>query len=188
ARQHRFAPGVVALAQHFGIALGKEAVAQPFELGAQFGVVVDSAVEDHREAQRRIDHRLARGLAQIHDLQPAVPHGHRAGAMEAARIGAARGEVLSDAFDRPQVGGSIIETKFSSYATHENPYLYWEPLPFRRRSRKKRQRTRAFGSVTGPLNAKFRFPDRRGAVGVNGSMRGQSTFYRRTKPSRQVKF
>jgi len=45
--------------------------------------------------------------------------------MEAARIGAARSEVLSDAFDRPQVGGSIIETKFSSYATHENPYLYW---------------------------------------------------------------
>src|SRR5690606_41188585 len=144
-------------------------VAQPFELGAQFGVVVDGAVEDHREAQRRIDHRLARGLAQIHDLQPAVPHGHRAGAMEAARIGAARGEVLSDAFDRPQVGGSIIETKFSSYATHENPYLYWGAVVVSSQIAKKNANgPRAFGSVTGPRNAKVRFPDRRGAVGGKG--------------------
>ncbi len=39
--------------------------------------------------------------------------------METARIGTAGGEVLSDAFNRRQVSGSIIETKFSSYATHK---------------------------------------------------------------------
>src|SRR5690606_5466362 len=122
ARQQRFAPGVVTLEQHLGVAFGEEAITQPFELGAQFGVVVDGAVENHREAQRRIDHWLTRGFAQVHDLQPPMPHGHRPAAMKAAGVGAASGKVLRDAFDRPEVCGTIIETKFSSYATHENPY------------------------------------------------------------------
>jgi hypothetical protein len=39
--------------------------------------------------------------------------------METARIGAARSQVLSDAFNRSQIGRAVIEAKFSSYATHK---------------------------------------------------------------------
>ncbi|MNO99101.1 hypothetical protein D3C76_908660 [compost metagenome] len=42
------APGVIALEQHFGVAAGEEAVAEGFQLRAQFRVVVDGAVEHQR--------------------------------------------------------------------------------------------------------------------------------------------
>ncbi len=56
--QQGFAPGVVALEQHFGVAAGIEGVAQGFKLGAQFREVVDRAVERQGQAQLRVDHRL----------------------------------------------------------------------------------------------------------------------------------
>jgi hypothetical protein len=39
--------------------------------------------------------------------------------METARVGAARSQVLGDAFNRSQIGRAVIEAKFSSYATHK---------------------------------------------------------------------
>ena len=63
--------------QHLGIAFGEEAVAEVFQLCAQFGVVVDGAIEDHRQAESRIDHRLAGRLTQIHDLQASMAEGQR---------------------------------------------------------------------------------------------------------------
>ncbi len=110
---------MVALEQHFGIAFGKEAIAEVFQLCAQFGVVVDGAIEDHRQAESRIDHRLAGRLTQIHDLQASMAEGQRPLAVETARVRAACGQVLGDAFNRGQIGGAVIETKFSSYATHK---------------------------------------------------------------------
>ena len=38
---------------------------------------------------------------------------------ETARVRAACRQVLGDAFNRGQIGGAVIETKFSSYATHK---------------------------------------------------------------------
>ncbi|WP_256206640.1 hypothetical protein [Pseudomonas sp. BAY1663] len=48
-----------------------------------------------------------------------MAQGQRALAVEAARIGAASGQVLGDAFNRGQIGRLVVETKFSSYATHK---------------------------------------------------------------------
>jgi hypothetical protein len=39
--------------------------------------------------------------------------------VETAGGGAARSQVLSDAFNRSQIGRAVIEAKFSSYATHK---------------------------------------------------------------------
>ena len=47
------APLRPALEQHLGVARGGERVAEPLELGAQLAVVVDAAVEDDGEAERR---------------------------------------------------------------------------------------------------------------------------------------
>ncbi len=118
-RQQRFAPGMEALEQNFGIAFGEEAITQAFQLCAQFRVVVDGAIEDHRQAEGRVDHRLAGGLAQIHDLQTSMTQGKWALTMKTARVGAARSQMLGDAFNRSQIGRAVIETKFSSYATHK---------------------------------------------------------------------
>jgi len=48
-----------------------------------------------------------------------MTQGEWALAVETARVGAARSQVLSDAFNRSQIGRAVIETKFSSYATHK---------------------------------------------------------------------
>ena len=56
--QQRFAPGVIALEQNFGIATRIKAVAQGFKLGAQLGEVIDRAVEGQRQTQLAVDHRL----------------------------------------------------------------------------------------------------------------------------------
>jgi len=48
-----------------------------------------------------------------------MPQGKRALAMETASVGAARSQVLGDAFNRSQIGRAVIEAKFSSYATHK---------------------------------------------------------------------
>ena len=60
---------LVEVGDHLGVALGHEAMAAPLEAGAQLGVVVDLAVEDHRDrailvvdrliARREVDHPQA---------------------------------------------------------------------------------------------------------------------------------
>ena len=69
------APGVPGLGHHLGVAVGEEAIAQRFEFAAQLAVIVDAAVEDQGQAERRIAHRLRPALAQIDDLQPPVAEG-----------------------------------------------------------------------------------------------------------------
>ncbi|MNC31745.1 hypothetical protein D3C75_800770 [compost metagenome] len=102
--QQRRAPGVVALEQHLGVAVGPEAVAQGLQLLAQFGEVVDGAVESQRQAQGVVDHRLGRAVGQVHDFQAPVAEGDRALAMEAPGIRAAGCQVVGYALYRSQVG------------------------------------------------------------------------------------
>lgn len=65
--------------------------------------------EDHRQAEIVIDHRLARSLGEIHDLQPAMTERNGAAAMEAMGVRATRGEMVSDTFNGSQVGWLVIE-------------------------------------------------------------------------------
>ncbi|MCY1293388.1 hypothetical protein D9M70_426470 [compost metagenome] len=108
-RQQRGAPGVIALEQHLGVAVGMEAVAERLQFGAQFRVVVEGAVEGQGEAQVGVDHRLRRGVGQLHDLQPAVAEGDRGLGVEAPGVGAAGGHVVGDFFKRGQVGRLVVE-------------------------------------------------------------------------------
>lgn len=56
--------------QHLGVAIGVELVAQRLQFRAQqCPVVVDGAAEHQAQAQLVIDHRLAGGRRQVHDLQ-----------------------------------------------------------------------------------------------------------------------
>ncbi|MNJ60228.1 hypothetical protein D3C77_559460 [compost metagenome] len=101
---------MVALEQHFGVATGKEPVTEAFQLGAQFGVVVDGAVEHHRQAQVRCTHGLSGRLVEVHDLQAAMAEAQWPLAVEAARVGTARGEVVGDTGEGGEIRRLPIET------------------------------------------------------------------------------
>src|SRR3546814_7988175 len=55
-----------------GIAAGEEPVAAFLERRLQFLVIVDDAVEDERQPEFGIDHRLTRPVRQVDDAQAAV--------------------------------------------------------------------------------------------------------------------
>jgi hypothetical protein len=74
----------------FGVTLGVELVAQGLQLGDQFLVVVDLAVEDHHHRAIFIEQRLlARG--HVDDGQAPVAHAHAGLDVQAAFVGAAVG-------------------------------------------------------------------------------------------------
>ena len=62
------APGMPRLEEHLAVAVGEEAIAHALQLGAQFGIVIDAAVEDHHQAEVGIDHRLLGLVAEVDDL------------------------------------------------------------------------------------------------------------------------
>lgn len=104
---------MVPLQENFGVAAGEEPIAKAFQFATQFGVVVDGAIEHHGQAEIGIDHRLAGSFRQVHDLQPSMSEGDRTLGVEAPGVGATRGQVVGDAFDRCEVGCLVVETKLS---------------------------------------------------------------------------
>lgn len=68
----------VGLEEHFRVGVGEEAVAQAFEPSAQLTVVVEAPVEDGRDPQVGVGHRLGAALREVDDLQPAVAQGYGA--------------------------------------------------------------------------------------------------------------
>ncbi|KPZ06452.1 hypothetical protein ALO94_200981 [Pseudomonas syringae pv. spinaceae] len=111
--QHLCAPRVVALEQYLGVATGMELIAKAFQLGTQFGKVVDRTVEGHRQAKVAVDHRLRRAVRQVHDFQTAMPKGNRPLAMKPPRIRAARRQLMGNAFNSGKVRWLMVETKFT---------------------------------------------------------------------------
>ncbi len=117
--QHILAPGVISLEQDFGVTTGIKAITLGFQLGTQFRIVVDGAVEHHGQTQFRLDHGLARSFRQIHDLQPAMAQGDRPLAVEAPGIGSALFEAVGNALHHADGCGLLIETKLSGDAAHD---------------------------------------------------------------------
>src|SRR5690606_17919508 len=60
------------LEDHFRIAVREEAVASLLQDLSKLAVVVYAAVEDYRQPQLRIVHRLARALGQVDDRKPSM--------------------------------------------------------------------------------------------------------------------
>jgi len=108
--QQGFAPGVIALEQHFGVAAGIEGVAQGFEFLAQLREVINRAIERQGQPQSGIDHRLGGAVRQVHDFQASMAQGNRPLGLEAPRVRAAWRQVMGDALHCCQVGRLVIET------------------------------------------------------------------------------
>ena len=64
---------LVQVDENFGVGLGPETMALPFELGAELAEVVDLAVEDHADRPVLVRHRLIRRGGQVDDPQAAEP-------------------------------------------------------------------------------------------------------------------
>jgi hypothetical protein len=66
---------------HFGVGPAAEAMAEAFQFGAEAGVVVDLAVEDHHEAAAGREHRLVALGRQVEDRQAPESEAHAQGAV-----------------------------------------------------------------------------------------------------------
>ncbi|MNT38641.1 hypothetical protein D3C72_1748440 [compost metagenome] len=86
-----------------------EAVTQGEQFLAQFGVVVDGAVEHHGQSQFGVQHGLPGGFGEVHDLQPSMAQGDRSLAVQAPRVRAAGREVVGDSIEGGQIGRLFVE-------------------------------------------------------------------------------
>ena len=73
--QQAFAPLLIAVQQHLGVAAGGKHMAFFFQLGFQLLKIVDLAVEDHHHAAVFVVHGLCAAL-QVNDGQAAMAQGH----------------------------------------------------------------------------------------------------------------
>ena len=112
------APGVVRLGDHFGVAIGEEAVAAALKLVAKLAIIVDAAVEDEVEAELRVDQRLRRAGRQVDDLEPLVAEADAAAHQLSAGVGPAPLLAAHHRRDGAGIGDATPETNFSGYAAH----------------------------------------------------------------------
>ncbi len=102
--EHALAPLRPALEQHLGVGGGEEGVAGRLELRPQLAVVVDDPVEDDRQSERRVDHRLRAALGEVDDRQPPVGEAGAAVEPQAVAVGPARRQRLAHPQQRGAVG------------------------------------------------------------------------------------
>jgi hypothetical protein len=88
------------------------------QFGAQFGVVVDTAVEDDGEPEIGVGHRLGRLLGKVDDAQAPVPEGDASLRMYPASVRPARGERFHHPPDGGRIGECAFGSDFSGNSTH----------------------------------------------------------------------
>jgi hypothetical protein len=112
------APGVIGLDHDFGVAGREEIVALGLEFGAQFGIVVDAAIEHDGQPQRGVDHGLARLDREIDDAQAPVGERHAIVHLQPGASGP-RGAIASIIFEMAIADGCCaVEPNFSADSTH----------------------------------------------------------------------
>ncbi len=111
-------PTVIGLTDHLGVGGREETIALGGKLAAKFAVVVDTAVEDGREAELAVDHRLRTALRQINDLQAAMAERDRPGRPHAAGVRATRPHPVSHPRHRVHIGRGTVEPQFPAQTAH----------------------------------------------------------------------
>ena len=86
-------PGLVGVQEGFAVGVRGKAMAERFQFGAQFAVVVDFAVGDQREAAVFVVERL-RAAFEIDDGEPRMQQAYIARYMPALPVRAAMGQAL----------------------------------------------------------------------------------------------
>ena len=112
------APAVVGLEHHLGVRGREEAVAGGLQLLAQLLVVVDAAVEDQRQPEVAVDHRLRAARGQVDDRQPPVPERDRPVRDDAVGVGAARRHGIGHPGHGGDVGRPTVEADLSADTAH----------------------------------------------------------------------
>ena len=104
ALRKRFAPLLVPVDEHLGVAVAAEHVSVRNQLGAQMQVVVDLAVEGDPDGPVLVRHRLGAGRGEIDDRQAPVAERDGPVHVQAAPVGAAMRDDLRHASDELAVG------------------------------------------------------------------------------------
>src|SRR3712207_9426117 len=96
----------------------EEPVAVALELGPEFLVVVDAAVEDRGQAELVVHHRLGSAGGEVDDRQPAVTEGDPAVAPRTLTVRSPGDEGLHHAPDRGRVGQGAVERDLAAQPKH----------------------------------------------------------------------
>ena len=105
-----FTPSVIGLEDDFAITLGEELVFHLKQLGAQFFVVVDGAVEDQGQMECLVHHRLFSVLGEIDDRQAAVTECERAVLIYTLSVRSAFGQTVAHVSYIFRIWGLFVET------------------------------------------------------------------------------
>src|SRR5512133_3054246 len=93
-------------------------MAEANEDGAQFGIVVDGAVEDEGQPARRVHHRLSGALRQVDDRQAPMAEGDASVGPATCRIRPAPRQAVAHAQDGGLIGLISVPAEFTGNATH----------------------------------------------------------------------
>ena len=111
------APFRIGFEDDFGVALREEAISLLHELAAQLAIIINAAVENDREAEQRIDHRLLRCGRKIDDAETAVTERNALLRERAVRIGTARSHCPVHRRKRFACNGAV-ERHLAANSTH----------------------------------------------------------------------
>jgi hypothetical protein len=112
------APGVPGLQHHLGVAVGEKGVAQRAQFLAQFPVVVDAAVEHHRQPEHGIGHGLLGALGQVDDLQAPLPERDAPMHVQPGAVRATRGLAGVHCVHGAGRGEAAVESQLPCDSTH----------------------------------------------------------------------
>ncbi|MDA9454925.1 hypothetical protein XI00_11890 [Bradyrhizobium sp. CCBAU 21359] len=120
--EHRLTPGEIRVREDLGVAGAAKADAErSLELAAQLVIVVDLSIVGDDDAFRGIEHRLAPGIGEIADGEPAVGEADGAVQPGALAVRPAMDQRCRHRRNRTAVGGPTVTMKDARYAAHRVP-------------------------------------------------------------------
>jgi hypothetical protein len=112
------APVVVRLDDHLGVRGREKPVSEIGELCPEFLVVVDAAVEHHRQAELLVDHGLPARLRKIDDLETSMGEGHVPVLPHPASVRAPSAQPRIHASHGVGIAGPAGVAEFTGKSTH----------------------------------------------------------------------
>lgn len=98
--------------------MGEKRVPVALEFRPELLVVVDAPVEDQRQPELAVNHRLGAGIGEVDDLESSMPESHSAGCPHAGAIRSAPPHGAGHLHDHAHVCGLAVPAVLARDAAH----------------------------------------------------------------------
>src|SRR5262249_10172470 len=112
------APAVIRLENDLGVRRREKAIAEALELRAKLAIIVNATIEDERQPELAVHHRLLASAAETDDRAPRSPEGRLPSLPDAAAVGTAAPHALVHSLDGRHVGRLSVEAHFTGKSAH----------------------------------------------------------------------